>query len=98
MRALKGRQHLVKIAPGLLRRQAAEPVVASELHNDHGRMQAQYRRQPGYRVFGGSAAGALIYDLVVVAARIQVALQGFGVSLPGLQPVTCCNAVAITDK
>ena len=48
-------------------------------------------------VFGGSAAGAAILNIVFVTTLVKVALEGVWKGLPGLQAVASRDAVAVAD-
>ena len=76
VRVLKRGEHLVEVAAGLVEGQAAQAVVAAELDDDDGGMQAQDGVQAGDGILGGGAAGALVDDLVVVAACSRVRFAG----------------------
>src|ERR1035437_9626739 len=75
VRGFERSQHLIELAPCLLERQPAKPVIAAKFNNDGPRMNAQYRRKAGDSVFGCSSAGALIDDLVVIALGVKLTLQ-----------------------
>ncbi len=62
---------LVEIGAGLRRRQAAQTIVAAELDDDDGRMQAKNKGQSGNGVFGGGAARASVDDLVMIASIVE---------------------------
>ena len=94
----EGGQHLVEVAAGLVRRQAAQAVVAAEFDDDDFRVQEQDGTDIGGRVLGGGAAGALVVYPVVVAMGVKVALQGVGVGLAGLQAIASGDAVAKADQ
>ncbi len=91
-------QNGVEVAAALGQWQAAQSVVAAEFEDDHCRMQLQDRSQTGDGVFGGRAAGSLVDYLVVVAARVQVALQSVGEGLAVLQAVAGGDAVAVANE
>jgi len=91
-------EHLVEIAARLGERQAAQAVVAAEFDNDNSGMQRQDGAQVGDGVFGGCAAGSLIDDFVMKASRVEVALQGVGEGLAGLEAVAGGNTVSIADQ
>ena len=74
-------EHLVEVAARLVDWQTAQPVVAAELHDHDGGMQAQHERQTRQRILCGCAARALIDDFVAVALRIQPLLQKVGIGL-----------------
>ncbi len=98
VRVFERGQHLVEIAAGLVEGQAAQAVVAAELDDDDFGMQEQDGAQTGDGVLGGGAAGALIDDLVVVAAAVEVPLQGVGIGLAGLEAVAGGDAVAVANQ
>ena len=60
MRVFKRGQHRVEIAAGLVRRQAAQSVVAAEFDDDDLRVYEQDGTEIGDGVLGGGAAGALV--------------------------------------
>lgn len=91
-------QHQSQVAPGLRKGQAAETVVAAELDDDDGRMQAKHVGQVGDGVFGGRAWRAHVPDQVAITVGVQDALQGVGEGLAVRQPVAGGDAVAIADK
>ncbi len=98
VRVFEGGQHLVEVAAGLVRGKAAEAVVAAEFDDYDCRVQQQDGAEIGDGVFGGGSAGALIADLVVVAAAVEVALQSVGIGLAGLEAVAGGDAVAKADQ
>jgi len=77
---------------------AAQTVIAAELDDDDLRMETENGRQAGDGVFGSGAAGALVFNLVAVAALIQLFLEKVGVRLVTLQAVSGGDAVAKTDQ
>jgi len=74
--------------------EAAEAVVAAELNDDNGGMEAENVLQAVDSVFAGVAADAGVDDLVVVAAVVEVGLEVVGVGLAGRDSVACGDAVA----
>ena len=91
-------EHFVEILPGGRERQSAKTVVAAELDDDHGRVQAQNGGKPLHGVLGGGAAGAEIDDLIAVAQMIQVAPQGVRIRLAGCESVTGGDTVTKADE
>ncbi len=63
--------HLVEVGAGLPEGQAAQTVVAAELDDDDGRVQAEDEGQAGDCVLGGGSACALVDDLVMVAVIVE---------------------------
>ncbi len=51
-----------------------------------------------YRVFGGGSAGALIQDLVVVAAAVHIPLQSVRIGLARLEAIAGGDAIAKADQ
>ena len=98
VRGFKGGQDLVKIAAGLVGRQAAQAVVAAEFDDDDFGVQQQDGAEVGDRVLGGGAAGALVVHLVVITVCIEFALQRIRVRLAGLQSIAGGDAVAEADE
>ena len=94
----KGGEDLVEIAACLIEREAAEAVVAAEFDEDDFRVEGQDGVEAGDGVFGSGAAGALIDDFVVEAAGVEVALEGVGVGLVGVEAVAGGDAVAEADE
>ncbi len=88
----------VEIAARPIRREAAQTVVAAELHDDDVGMQQQHGTQAGDRVFGGGAAGALVIDFVAVAAGIEIVLQRVRIGLAGSESIARRDAVAKADQ
>ena len=89
----------IEIAARLIGRKTAQAVVAAEFHDDDcGMRPCTIARMLATASFGGGAAGALIFDLVVVAALVEVALQCVGIGLAGLQSVPGRDAVAKADE
>ena len=68
--SIQGGQDLVEVAARLVGGQAAEAVVAAELDDDDFRVQEQDGADFDDSVLGGGATGALIGNLVVVAACV----------------------------
>ena len=68
--SIQGGQDLVEVAARLVGGQAAEAVVAAELDDDDFRVQEQDGADLDDSVLGGGATGALIGNLVVVAACV----------------------------
>ena len=82
----------------MLKRQPAQAVVAAEFNDYDLGAKAQHGRKTGNSVFSGGSAGALVYDPVMVSARIQESAESIGIGLTGSQSASCCDAVAITDE
>jgi len=98
VRVFERGQDLVEVAAGLAGGQAAETVVAAELDDDDFRVQEQDGAEIGDGVLGGGATGALVRDLVVVAAGVEFLLQEVGIGLAGLEAVAGGDAVAKADQ
>ena len=98
MGLLERGEDLVEIAAGLIERKAAQAVVAAELNDDDCGMHAQKGRQAGDGVLGGGSAGALIDDLIVIAAMDEDLLQGVRVGLAGIEAVAGGDAVSVADE
>lgn len=97
VRGLEGGEDGVEVVARLIRREAAQAVVAAEFDDDDGGVGLDDRVDVRDSVLGGGAAGAAIFNLVFVAALVEVALEGVGPGLAGLESVACCDAVAIAD-
>ncbi len=95
---LKRGYHLVEVAAALVKRKAAEAVVAAELNDDYFGAKGQDGMESGNGVFGRGTAGTLIADLVVVGEVIEITLECVGERLTGLKPVACSDAVAEADQ
>jgi len=52
----------------------------------------------GNSVLGGGAAGTLIFNFVVIAEIVEIALQHVGKSLSGVETVAGGDAVAEADQ
>lgn len=98
MSVFEPRQNLIEVTAGLIGGQPAKPVVAAELDDDHLGMQHHYRMKTGDRILGGSSAGSLIIDCVVIAAGVEIPLQCVRVRLPSLQTVAGGDTVAEADN
>lgn len=94
----KGGEDLVEVAAGLIEREAAEAVVAAELDEDQFGVKGEDGVEAGDGVFGGCAAGALVDHFVVEAAGVEVALEGVGVGLAGVEAVAGGDAVTEADQ
>ena len=88
----------IEIAPRLVGRKTAQPVVAAEFHEHDLRMQLQNGGKFRNRVLGGCAAGSLVVDFVLVAAAVQFSLQRVGIGLTRLQSIAGRDAVAETHQ
>ena len=91
-------EHQIEVAACLVERQAAQSIVAAELDNDDLGMHQQDGMDASHGVLCGGPADAFVYDLVVVAAGVQVPLQRVGVGLPVLEAIARGDAVAIADE
>ena len=98
VRSLKRRQHLIEVAPGLVKGQAAQTVIAAKFNNCHRRMQADHSRDLGNRVLAGGAAGPHVLDFVVVSDLVEIPLQRGRVGLLAAQAIAGGDAVAKADQ
>ena len=87
----------VEVCCGLGDGQAAEAVVAAELHDDELGLRAMTRCDAVEAVLGGVAADAGVDDVVVVALGVEVALEVVGIALAGIDAVAGGEAVAEAD-
>lgn len=91
-------EHDVEILPGGRERQSAQTIVAAELDDDHGGMQAQNSRQALHGILGGGAAGAKVHNLIAVAELVEITAQCIRVRLSGGQPVAGGDTVSKADE
>lgn len=88
----------VEVFASVVDAETAQPVVATEFDDDDGRMGAENLGKMGDGILGGGATGAHIYDVVMVAATVEVLLQVVRVRLALLDAVAGGNAVAVADE
>ena len=67
---LEGGDDLVEVGAGVFDTEAAEAVVAAELHDDNGGLHGDDGGDAFYSVFGGVSADACVDDSVVVAEAV----------------------------
>lgn len=77
--------------------QAAETVVAPELYNDDGGMQAEDFGEAVDAILGGVAADAKVHNSVMVAAVVEAGLEVVGPGAAGFDAVTGGDAVSKTN-
>jgi hypothetical protein len=97
VRGFEGGEDRVKILLCLMGRQSPEPVVAAEFDDDDGGVGLDDCVYVGGCVLGGGAAGAPVFDLVFVAALVQIALERVWERLAGLEAISGGDTVAIAD-
>src|SRR5579863_710153 len=98
MRFLKRGEHLIEIAARLIDRQAAEAVVAAELHDCDCGVKTHDGGEGCERILGGGAAGALVDDFVGIAVRVEHFLEEVRIGLAWLESVAGGDAVAKADE
>ena len=68
----EGAYDLVEVSAGVCDGKAAETVVAAELDDDDGGLEGEDVIEAFDAVFGGVSADALVDDMVVIAAGVEV--------------------------
>jgi putative ABC transport system ATP-binding protein len=97
MRGGKSGENVIETLAALFEGETAEAVVAAEFDDYDGWTRGENGANADCSVLGGGAAGALIFNGVLVAALAEIALQGRRIGLVGLKPKAGCNTVAIAD-
>lgn len=95
---LESGDDFVEVGAGVFDAQAAQAVVATELHDDDCGLESEDAVEAFDTVFGGIAADALVDDTVLVAEGVEVGLEVVGVALAGVGAVAGGETVAETDQ